>query len=129
MTIIDKMKGLVDRNINIFTKQAYGEPCHVCKLPMERVMVVGTGEKMHPECWGTFCGNALANLGAQIAKDKKRMALTIHSIDGAELWVIMENLRVALGHLDSKGLPHECVVRAYERLECVGREGLRARII
>ena len=42
---------------NIFSREADGEPCAVCGKPMrtkQGIVGVGSGEKMHSDCWPKF---------------------------------------------------------------------------
>lgn len=55
---------------NIFAHDANGEPCAVCGKPMrteQGIVRVGSGEKMHSDCWPKFFEMRVEHL-----KDKYR---------------------------------------------------------
>jgi len=57
--IIDAAKKLFfkEESKKIFGHKAHGESCYVCGKPMHTehgVTMVGSGEKMHSDCWPDF---------------------------------------------------------------------------
>ena len=55
--VIESFTSIKKKDESIFSHKANGEPCCVCGKPMhteQGITMVGSGEKMHSECWPDF---------------------------------------------------------------------------
>lgn len=67
MSVISKVKSLFfkQESKKIFGHKADGEPCCVCEKPMhtkQGITMVGSGEKMHSECWSRFFDETMEDM-------------------------------------------------------------------
>lgn len=68
--IINKVKSIFfsGESKGMFEHDANGELCAVCKKPMstkQKITKVGSGEKMHTDCWGEFFKSVVSKLSSK----------------------------------------------------------------